>query len=344
LDFTPDDLGTRPFPTHIVVPPYQDGGTLHWRTGDWDPALRFWDLPFDPQLTEWLQSVNPSLPSISAAREFAARHGSWREKAAVGQWLEQEDLEWRPADAGDSQDRARANAFVLGEIEVLKMLMQDDRERYLAECDVQADGLADYAIHFIGADRFRHPWTIELISCALAIGNVAYMHWKSVFKRVRPSFLCPGLIPPFGPPGHPAFPSGHSLLGHLIALFLLEIPALQHRFGVFAEKNQEGQRERYELGRPVRRFTLKGTEPVESPLLWLAQRIGKNRERIGVHFPSDTHGSRHLASGLWWALMRSDDEAGAIECQTLRMVLSRARSEWHTPFRSKPGSSDPEVG
>ena len=64
------------------------------------------------------------------------------------------------------------------------MLMQDDRDRYLEESDEQADGLADYMIAFIGASSGRHPWTIELVSCGLAIGNIAYMHYKAFFLRV----------------------------------------------------------------------------------------------------------------------------------------------------------------
>ena len=48
---------------------------------------------------------------------------------------------------------------------------------------------------------------------------------------MRPSIICPGLTAPFGPPHHPAFPSGHSFLGHFIALLLLEIPQIAVRFG-----------------------------------------------------------------------------------------------------------------
>ncbi len=94
--------------------------------------------------------------------------------------------------------------------------MQDDREVYLDETIAQADNLYEYFISFIGASEARYPWTIELIGCGLSIGNLVYLHYKDMFKRVRPSVLCPGLIPPFGPPAHPAFPSGHSMLGHLI--------------------------------------------------------------------------------------------------------------------------------
>src|SRR5262249_38292240 len=87
----------------------------------------------------------------------------------------------------------------------------------------------------------RYPWTIELIGCGLAIGNLVYLYYKQMFKRVRPSALCPGLIPPFGPPAHPAFPSGHSTLGHLIPLLLLEIPALRERFGIVDPEKNDGQ-------------------------------------------------------------------------------------------------------
>jgi hypothetical protein len=40
-------------------------------------ALRFWDLPFDPTLTEWLQDLDLSAASVQAAREFAGQHALW---------------------------------------------------------------------------------------------------------------------------------------------------------------------------------------------------------------------------------------------------------------------------
>ena len=147
-------------------------------------------------------------------------------------FAEANDFAWHPDQdidgAGDIVTQRR-NAFgrITSEIIELQMLMQDDRERYLDETEAQADGVPDYFLHFIGASAARHPWTIELISCGLAISNIVYMYYKAHFKRVRPSLLCPGLIPPFGPPAHPAFPSGHSTASHLIALLLLEIPALR---------------------------------------------------------------------------------------------------------------------
>jgi len=376
-------------------------------------------LPFDPQLTQWLKVVDPSRPSIMAAREFAGQGSLWRKDRSAllaSGWLEAMDLAWHPPDQPTTLERDAAWSAILGEIEQLQMLMQDDRDRYLAEIIEQADGLADYVIAFIDASQARHPWTIELINCGLAIGNVAYMYYKQQFRRVRPSILCPGLVPPFGPPAHPAFPSGHSFLGHFIALLLLEIPALRQRYGLFGPVFDgtpgtavdsylpatvtisvaspavvtavvPGSLAGLSSGDPVIfqttgslpspitagttyyvitttpfapgafgissnplspgisptpinttgsqsgthtivRNPLTGCGEISSPLIWLAQRLAKNRERLGVHYASDSCGSRHLAAAIWRALLHD----GSIDCPTLRSVLSHAVAEWPTKW------------
>jgi hypothetical protein len=143
-------------------------------------------------------------------------------------------------------------------------------------------------------------------------------------------------VPPFGPPGHPSFPSGHSFLGHLIALFLLEIPAIARRYGIFTTSDGSP-------GAKPGRNALGGTGPIPSPLFWLAQRVAKNRERIGVHYFSDSSVSRHLAAGIWRRLFYGDDPLPEplpaalpepnyrIECPTLDTILMRAIAEWEWP-------------
>jgi len=301
------------------VNPYHDGKHLRWRTDDWDPALQFWDLPYDPHLVQWQTAADPGRPSTMAALEFGGQAARWRRDAAgllAVNWLDADDLAWQPDQIGFNRVRA--------EIEELQQLMQDDRQRYLPEAEQQADGVDDYFIHFLGASQGRHPWTIELIACGLAIGNVAYMYYKGYFRRVRPSLLCPGLVPPFGPPAHPSFPSGHSFLGHLIALLLLEIPGLAHRYGLFEAGDGSP-------GIMPDQDTLDGRGEVESPLLWLAQRLAKNRERIGVHYISDSTAGRHLAAAIWWAMLHEPD-ADRISCPTLEWVIQRAIPEWYTPW------------
>jgi membrane-associated phospholipid phosphatase len=340
LDFAPDDAGNPPFPHEFIINPYRTETLLEWTTDDWDPGLRFWALPYDPQLGQWLSVVDRSRPSIMAAREFGSNYEVWKDAIAKG-WLEADDYKWRPDPAlrptssppieaetkAWEDERTRAWNTIKPEIEQLQQLMQDDRDRYLWETEAQADGIANYFISFIGASEARYPWTLELINCALSISNIAYMYYKGQFKRVRPSNLCPGLIPPFGPPSHPSFPSGHACAGHLIALFLLEIPALQQRYGIFEKDPSTG---RYRtMGVAPKKNTLDGRRPVPSPLLWLAQRIAKGRERIGVHYISDSMASRHIAAGLWWALLGKRPE---IDSPSLRSVLSHAKVEWATPW------------
>ena len=75
-----------------------------------------------------------------------------------------------------------------------------------------------------------------------------------------------------------------------------------------------------------------GRGEINSPLLWLSQRLAKNRERLGVHYISDSMGSRHLAAALWRALLHEVDPDKRIICPTLETVLERAKAEWPTKW------------
>jgi hypothetical protein len=368
-----------------------------------------------------------------AAREFGGQPHQWqfgRADLLARSWLESLDLAWQPDPQSNPQNPdhypgvtdldwtdAKADAFksILGEIEQLQMLMQDDRDRYMAEIIEQADGSAGYITAFIDTNESRRPWTMELINCGYAIGNVAYFYYKQQFRRVRPSTLCPGLAPPFGPPAHPSFTSGHSFIGHFIALLLLEIPALRQRYGMFAAPYDGTPGKVVDPCLPVTvtislanpavvtgnvalnagdpvffqttpggalpapitpgttyyvittgvagvfqisssppspnttptpistvgstqsgtqtlvRNPLAGRREISSPLLWLGERLAKNRERLGVHYASDSAGSRHLAAGIWRALLH-DSTPSRIDCPTLRSVLAHATAEWPTKW------------
>jgi membrane-associated phospholipid phosphatase len=280
-----------------------------------------------------------------AAREFARDPSKWlfteAQLIAKG-WLTGNDhLRWKD-DAGVP---GSAFAFIKQEIHALFDMMEDDRDRYLAEINAQADGLAGYLISFLGIDSERQPWTVELIRCGLAIGNIVYMSYKQVFRRVRPSTICPGLVPPFGPPRHPAFPSGHSFLGHFIALLLLEIPQLEARFG---EPTNAGPPPVGPLVKPTLAQVMSAGGVLyvfKGPLLWLGARLGKNRERAGLHYPSDSLASRWLAGATWKLLTArpialelqaakppaANNPVAAgdlIDCPTLRRVLRLAKAEW----------------
>jgi membrane-associated phospholipid phosphatase len=439
LDFTHDDSGAPAYPFEEIINPYQQEPFLEWMPKNWDPALWYWALPFDPRLGEWLKVVDPSRAYITAGREFAAFPDFWQfdrnprpdRPYSPGRpglldidWLEHLDLAWQPdRDLSDSAtcDQVKRDAWnsIRAEIEQLQQLMHDDRERYLAEIEAQADGLPGYVIAFMGISHATHPWTVELINCGLSIGNLVYSYYKQHFKRVRPSVLCPGLAPPFGPPAHPAFPSGHSFLGHLMALLLLEIPAIWQRFGMFdpvprsakshgsvgkpvdpypsvtISQEQSGTKpvvitlsapglsahelkekdaitfrksqdpisaektylvrkealsactftitekiggaivESEKLAKPLHnalnKNPLMGRGEIRSPLLWLAQRMAKNRERLGVHYPSDSSASRHLAAAVWRKVLHTNHPDAPVDAM-LRVIIMNATAEWFTPW------------
>lgn len=310
LDFAVGN-GWPGFPTDLRFNPYQFKTTLRWQTGDWDPALRFWTLPFDPQLTEWLQDLNLAHPSVMVAREFAAQphNKAWlatdpeaNTPSALQALIETDAalVGWRVGAQGQQGpvDADQAWIFITIELTELVDLMRDDRLRYLPEVAVQSAQIVPYFIHLMGLDPAAKPWTMELVNCALAIANLTKMQYKAAYARLRPSTLCPGLAPPWGPPQHPAFPSGHSLVAHLIALFLLRVPGIAQRFGIFDEGSNLGRAPQLQrdfiAGDAKKRYG----QDQRSPLLWLAWRVAKGRERLGLHYPSDSAASRMLAAGL----------------------------------------------
>jgi hypothetical protein len=263
-------------------------------------------------------------PAIVVGREFGRHYQDWlfldgSGKALVQKnWLSESVLQWNAQFVSDTT----ARKFVQRELSMLAEQMQDDRNLYIGEALGQADGIADYYHGFLGINPDQHSWTKELIQCAIGIGNISYSAYKADFKRVRPTYHAPGLVAPFGPPRTPAFPSGHSFVAQTIALLLLEIPGIAERFG-----------DKPNYGAPIVKKGAKVTDNsnpeqfAQHPLLWLANRIGRNRERIGVHYPSDTDGGRQLAWGIRNMLFNDGKTSKSI-LPSLAFVLKKARGEW----------------
>jgi membrane-associated phospholipid phosphatase len=176
---------------------------------------------------------------------------------------------------------------VQGEIHYLLDLMRQERGIYLEETIAQADFASLYFFNLLGFSRGDKPRTARLIDMAVQIGLMAVCEFKDHFKRVRPSEICPGLFPLFGPPGHPAFPSGHATQSFLIWRCIREIAP---RFGDQAK--------------------------------WLAKRIAKNRERLGLHYPSDSAAGRFLAQQLF-SILKNDPL-----CTRFQHALGEAAAEW----------------
>jgi membrane-associated phospholipid phosphatase len=123
------------------------------------------------------------------------------------------------------------------------------------------------------------------VNLAVRIGQIVAAFFKDYYQRPRPSYVCPGLLPPFGPPSHASFPSGHSLQSWLLTGLLSKV-APAYGFG----------------------------------LSWLAERVALNRERVGLHYPSDTRAGQIIA----------DECIKLIDahCPKIADLITKATAEW----------------
>ena len=101
----------------------------------------------------------------------------------------------------------------------------------------------------------------------------------------RPSYPAPALMPPIDPPGHASYPSAHATEAWLVVRALKEVM------------------------------------PVEAheALDRMAERIARNREVLGVHYPSDSAAGKDLAAQTFPLL-----DAGPM----FRALKAAAKAEW----------------
>jgi len=111
-----------------------------------------------------------------------------------------------------------------------------------------------------------YPSTYMLMEAMVVLGKIVAVHFKDRFMRPRPSQLEPRLRPLLDVPGHPAYPSGHSLQMFLVAKALSTV-VRAHEIGV--------------------------------ELFAIAQGIAKNREWAGLHYPSDTEAGKKIAFAIF---------------------------------------------
>jgi hypothetical protein len=161
----------------------------------------------------------------------------------------------------------------------------DYRPGVLSEALAQRNGIDNYFRGIFTFTASSHPRTFGLMQIVLRVGESQVMYYKYKFNRPRPSQLCPVLMPPIEVPGHASYPSGHATQAHLVALILSEV-----------------------LPRPAK-----------LPLRLLAERIARNREVLGLHYPSDSRAGAKLAEASFRLLLK---------CPTVQAMLKAARQEW----------------
>lgn len=174
--------------------------------------------------------------------------------------------------------------------------IMDYRSGVALEALAQCNGIIEYFRGILSFTSSTHPKTFGLAAITIRIGEFQVMHYKAKYNRPRPSRLSPRLMPLIEVPGHASYPSGHSTQAHLVARCLEEVMPVEVALPVAAPK---------------------GEEP--GPLQCLADRIARNREVMGLHYPSDSRAGKILADETFKLLK---------ECPTVDEMIKGARSEW----------------
>lgn len=156
------------------------------------------------------------------------------------------------------------------------------RDAVIGEATAQCNNLLNYFSAVLGFKATTYRYTYMLGAVAELVGLGVAMHYKGRFLRPRPSRLFPQLLPPIEVPGHAAFPSGHATQSMLIALCLAKVMPDAVKLPL---------------------ITLPDSSKVPyGPVFRLAERIGRNREVLGLHYPSDSKAGRALAAHAFTAL------------------------------------------
>ncbi len=157
---------------------------------------------------------------------------------------------------------------------------------------MQRDNMADYLRGLLTFSREYHPATFEIMRTAMHVGQFMAVRFKWEFNFPRPSQLAPALMPPIDPPGHASYPSGHATEAYLLSAALKEVmPAVAH-------------------------------DGLHDALDKLAQRVARNREVLGVHYPRDSAAGKRLAE---------ETVPFFLECPTIVELMDEAKGEWELP-------------
>jgi acid phosphatase (class A) len=173
------------------------------------------------------------------------------------------------------------------DLEILHKYQNERTKENIAEIEreIVLDGAYFGEETFVDiVSKTDRPDTLALMRFVLDFEFPLILEQKLKYDRVRPSYLDPTIIPVIDVPQHPAYPSGHSAQAHLRALILSEL--------------DPQNKETYEKA---------------------AERIARNREIAGVHYPSDSAAGVIMARQIFEVLLKNVD---------FLTLLEQAKAEW----------------
>ncbi len=227
-------------------------------------------------------TLGAGLPGYSPAKPVASR-GPRNWNAALRSYIYLEDFlrtspgwksdmiavaEAKSADGTSTRGPAHAVTPAILEQEIKHILDQtEEREDRFMEIIDQHDGegALNYWAGMLNLDGHSQPKTFLMMHAARHIGEHVVMCLKDHFGGLRPSQICPWIVPMIDPPATPAFPAGHALQSYLISAALADaLPGLP-------------------------------SSEAAHPLFALAERVSDNRVIAGLHFRMDNEAGRDVA-------------------------------------------------
>ena len=153
--------------------------------------------------------------------------------------------------------------------------MTEYRGGVLQESLKQRRGIGAYFMGVLPFSRTTHPNTTLMVAGVMRVAQFLAIYYKNALSRVRPTQLAPAIMPPIANPGHASCPSAHSTEAYMVAMALSTI---QHVHGMRTSHLVENPQNPAVPADTVTR----------DPMIDMARRIARNREVLGVHYPSDS--------------------------------------------------------
>ena len=305
-------------PIGVSPVPWQNVGEDFFRGNKWPPADLVWTNPGQPPVP-WTYANTKQFPrsawtgyflSVAVLAEFVKATATDAANAPpTYQWDEIDIPDWQTFTA----------AQIEHELYQLYKLI-DYRPGVMAEALAEIQGIQAYWQGLLMSSVRSHPATTYLMHIAIHIGEFQAMHYKykwpdpvthkTGYGRPRASQLSPVLMPPIAVPGHASYPSGHSTQTHLLSGLMAQVmpAAVTTALPINATP------------KPAPAFQPPIVPVAPASLLdRLAERVSRNREVLGLHYPSDTRAGKIVADRSLTLLL---------QCPTVIDLIAAAKQEW----------------
>jgi hypothetical protein len=285
-----------------------------WRGNGWPPA----DVGPNPSnlAGDWDYSTIPPVPPLKSIFERSSWDPYFLAIAVLSRFAGTQAWNAASIETALRNELPPTLTALNDEFQELADLIQY-RPGVLTEALSQSDSMINAFRGVLSFTAQTHPYTYGLCKIVETIGIFQAMYYKAIFNRARPSTLSPKLMPATDVPGHASFPSGHATQAYLMALMLSNVmPSAA-----------------WKAFDPSTAIEIIDSDGLSTgPLFRLAERIARNREILGLHWPSDSRAGKVLAIEteplLTQTFARLNTNADSFPTNQNFNYLGMAAAEW----------------